>query len=208
MVAVVGALLLGVAHGIRHAFEPDHLAAVSTLVADGSPRRSAWLGAWWGIGHTASLLVVALVLTAARAEMPQGVGDALEFVVACMLVGLGVRAVVRGLTAKASTPSEHRHGGWSHTHRGPFAVGTVHGLAGSGALFALAAAGMPGEASRLAFVGLFGLGSIAGMAALSGLAGLPLARLERGRSALSVATGLVSALLGIAWVAPFVAHWL
>jgi high-affinity nickel-transport protein len=209
MLTFVGALLLGLVHGVRHAFEPDHLAAVSTLVADGTnPRRSAWLGAWWGAGHTASLLAVALVLTALRVEMPAQVGEGLEFLVACMLVALGTRAVVRGVVAMRSGAVEHRHGAVAHVHRGPFAVGTVHGLAGSGGLFALAAAMLPDVGARLAYVGVFGLGSVIGMAMLSGLAGAPLARIGQGRGWASIAAGGVATVLGVAWGAPFVLRWL
>ena len=67
---------LGSLLGMRHAFEPDHLAAVSTLVTrERGGYKAALLGAWWGLGHTLSLLVVGTVLVFLRAEMPARVPD-------------------------------------------------------------------------------------------------------------------------------------
>src|SRR5579862_3991965 len=94
--SIIASSGLGSLLGMRHALEPDHLAAVSTLVgAERSSRRAALLGLWWGLGHTLSLVVVGAVLVALRAEMPERVSDLFEFVVALMLIGLGVRAMVQ-----------------------------------------------------------------------------------------------------------------
>jgi len=81
-------------------------------------------------------------------------------------------------------------------------VGAVHGLAGSGALVALATAGLPTVSARVAFIGLFGFGSIAAMSAISGLAGWPLARVARRPAAARVlltVAGTTSIALGVAW---------
>lgn len=221
MDALAGSLL-GVLLGMRHACEPDHLAALSTLaVEEHSPRRGLVLGAFWGLGHTIALFAVAVVLTLLHAALPQRIGDAFELAVAFMLLLLGARAVVRALregregplVAHAHGPASHRHhSGGTHVHLGrwtvavrPLLVGLVHGLAGSGALTALALASMPDATARLWYVALFGLGSVAGMGLLSGLAGFPLARLGRRPAAargLALATGLFSVFLGIAWGLP------
>src|SRR5512140_3989753 len=85
---------LGSLLGMRHALEPDHLAAVSTLVTgERSSYQAAFLGACWGLGHTLALVAVGAVLVLLRAEMPPRVADFFEFGVALMLVGLGVRAI-------------------------------------------------------------------------------------------------------------------
>lgn len=219
--------LLGVALGMRHALEPDHLAAVSTLVSEErSPRAGAKLGALWGLGHTAALLAVGLILALLRARMPERAAEIFEFGVALMLVGLGSRAILRAVRDPSSGPerrhahgpSAHAHGGpadhvhlWSWTFaRRPLLVGIVHGLAGSGALTALALAEMPSAGLRALYMTMFGAGSVLGMALLSGLAGWPLARIGRSPRAgriLSFATGAVSAGLGIAWGLPFLARW-
>jgi hypothetical protein len=199
MTAILSAALLGLLLGIRHAFEPDHLAAVSTLVAE-RPRagRSFLLGGAWGLGHTLSLVLVGTALFLLKARLPPALEDGFELVVAAMLVGLGARAIWRART-------EHGH---AHPHPHPLRlarrsllVGMTHGLAGSGALTALAAAAMPGSAACLGYMALFGLGSALGMAAMTALAGrgasaLHGTRLERG---LLVATGALSLGLGLFW---------
>ena len=219
---------LGVALGMRHAIEPDHLAAVSTLVAEErSPVAGARLGALWGLGHTTALLAVGLTLALLRVELPAPLADVFEFGVAIMLFALGVRAIHRALLQSASGPAtRHAHGASTHVHVGPhehvhvfrwtlakrpLLIGIVHGLAGSGALTALVLAQLPTAAARIVYIALFGLGSVLGMAVLSGLAGWPLARMSahpRAARVLSVATGCLSAGLGIFWGSPFVAQWM
>jgi hypothetical protein len=215
---------LGSLLGMRHALEPDHLAAVSTLVTDQrNSRRAAWLGVCWGLGHTLTLMLVGAALILLRAEMPAYVSDLFELGVAVMLIGLGARAIVVAARLGPHGPVHaHAHGGHVHTHHGaaahvhigawtlarrPLLVGAVHGLAGSGALTALVLATLPTTTARLAYIVLFGIGSTAGMAALSGLLGWPLARAGSNRSVargVSFAVGLLSIALGIAWGYPLV----
>src|SRR5438045_3935181 len=106
--------------GMRHALEPDHLAAVSTLVSDErSSYKAALLGACWGIGHTFSLVCVGALLFLLRAEMPAGIADVFEFGVALMLVGLGVRAILSAARQGTSGPAHvHHHGPLVHRHAG------------------------------------------------------------------------------------------
>ena len=210
-------IALGIGLGARHALEPDHLAAVSVLAADGpGARRGLLIGALWGLGHTASLLACGLAVTAAAARIPPRLTDMFEIAVAAMLVALGARALRRGRGAGAAPHGhgrEHGHadaaGPAGHTHVAPRAlairpllVGAVHGLAGSGALVALAAAALPTAAARVAFIALFGFGSVAAMSAVSGVAGWPLARLARSPAArrfLPVVAGTMSVALGMSW---------
>jgi hypothetical protein len=219
---------LGSLLGMRHALEPDHLAAVSTLVTrERGGYKAALLGACWGIGHTCSLLSVGVVLVALRAEMPLRVADLFEFFVAIMLVGLGARALYYAARQGGAGPTHiHHHGRTVHTHAGvpahvhighwtlarrPLLVGAVHGLAGSGALTALVLTTLPSTAARITYMALFGLGSTVGMAALSGLLGWPIARMgshqavARGVSAL---VGGLSVALGLAWGYPFISRLL
>lgn len=218
--------MLGVLLGMRHALEPDHLAAVSTLVLD-HPRwsRGAILGLFWGLGHTLALVVVGVTLIGLRAAMPRGVADLFELGVAAMLIALGFRAIVKAARQGSQGPTAaHRHGGVVHRHPGtthhvhvgrltlarkPLLVGIVHGLAGSGALTALVLATLPTSTARVAYMTLFGLGSSVGMAALSGLLGWPLARLGghvRTLRAVSMVVGCWSMALGVAWGLPLVAR--
>ena len=215
---------LGSLLGMRHALEPDHLAAVTTMVSrERSSMRAALLGAWWGIGHTLALLLVGAALVIVRAELPTAISDAFELAVALMLIVLGIRSVqVAALQAPGGPRHLHRHGLIVHSHpavpahvhigswtfaKRPLLVGAVHGLAGSGALTALVLATLPTTGARLMYVLLFGIGSTLGMAALSGLLGWPLARLgahHRVARTISVAVGCVSILIGIMWGLPLV----
>jgi len=210
---------LGSLLGMRHALEPDHLAAVSTLVSrERSGIRAALLGVCWGLGHTLSLVVVGALLVTLRAEMPSAVSDLFELLVAFMLVALGFRAIVHAARQGAEGPTRvHRHGRLVHSHAGvpahvhigvwtlarrPLLIGVVHGLAGSGALTALVLATLPTTTARLAYMALFGLGSTVSMAALSGLLGWPLARFGTHHlvaRCVSLLVGCTSMVLGIMW---------
>jgi ABC-type nickel/cobalt efflux system permease component RcnA len=222
MLVTLAGLLLGLLQGVRHAFEPDHLAAVSTLVADRRTARAPLLiGAAWGVGHTLMLLVVGVAVLALRARVPAMVEELCELLVAIMLIALGARALYRAVVDGRKGPHTlHAHGGDTHAHEGaaehvhlrrwtiarrPLLVGVVHGLAGSGALTALVFAQLSSDAARVAFMLLFGVGSTVGMAVLTGLLGWPLARAMKHPRALPVllgTTGLVSLVVGIGWGAP------
>ena len=215
---------LGSLLGMRHALEPDHLAAVTTLVTgERSGYKAAFLGVCWGLGHTISLIVAGSVLVILRAEMPVRAADAFELCVALMLIGLGVRAIYLAARQGPAGPAHvHHHGHTTHVHEGapahihfgawtlarrPLLVGAVHGLAGSGALTALVLTTLPTTAARLTYMVVFGLGSTLGMAALSGLLGWPLARAGQHRGvarAVSLAVGCASTMLGLVWGYPLV----
>jgi High-affinity nickel-transport protein len=210
---------LGSLVGMRHAMEPDHLAAVSTLVSyERSPLKAAWLGVCWGLGHTLALLIAGAALVILRAEMPESMTIVFEMLVAIMLIGLGARAIVQAARQGAQGPMHvHRHGRLVHRHasvpahlhagrwtlaRRPLLIGALHGFAGSGALTALVLTTLPTPSAQLLYVALFGLGSTLGMAALSGLLGWPLARLGTYESVsrfVSIAVGCISLGIGAYW---------
>ena len=210
---------LGTLLGMRHALEPDHLAALSTLLTgERNVRRAAWLGVYWGIGHTLTLLMAGTLLVVLRADMPAMAADLLAFAVVLLLVGFGVRALYlsAGQTAVGPTHS-HSHTAapasapaltrrWTLARR-PLLVGAVHGLAGSGALTALVMATIPSMGARLIYLALFGVGSTLGMAALSGVMGWPIARVgTHGAVArgVSLTVGCISIALGIYWGYPII----
>jgi hypothetical protein len=222
VLASLTAILLGTVLGIRHAFEPDHLTAVSTLVLETrSPARGAVLGAIWGLGHSLSLVVLGSVLVVSGSMLSPAAMAAFELGVAGMLVVLGVRSLVRaGREGTGGAVRSHRHRGCEHVHRGPqahlhvgrrafavrpFVVGLVHGLAGTGAITAIVFAELPTLGMRVTYMALFGLGSVAGMAAATGAAGASLHRFAATpgrRRMVTVASGVGSIVLGIAWAIP------
>jgi len=230
-VGVLALLGLGVVFGLKHATEVDHVVAVSTIVSEHrSVFRSALVGGLWGVGHTASLLVVGVVLLVFRAAIPAPVTRWLEFGVALMIIALGVLAMVRLLRRRADVHlHEHAHDGQRHVHvhfhevtnrhgHGqahssahthavstigvkPVLVGTMHGLAGSGALTLLVLTQIESVWLGVLYLGVFGLGSIVGMLLMSALIGFPFAlssrnlsglhhRLQAAAAGLSIAFGL------------------
>lgn len=221
---------LGSLLGMRHALEPDHLAAVSTLLTDqhDAPHRNhrakaAWLGVYWGLGHMLSLLAIGAVLVVLRADMPAPAADFFELGVALMLVALGMRAILQAARQGPAGPVHlHHHGRKVHVHPGapahihvgawtlarrPLLIGAVHGLAGSGALTALVLTTLPSTAAQIGYMVLFGLGSTLGMAAMSGLLGWPLARAGGSRTlarSMSFAVGCISTALGLVWGYPLI----
>jgi hypothetical protein len=219
MSSSIAGVLIGLVVGLRHALEPDHLTAVATLATETrSVRRGAALGALWGLGHTVSLIAVAVVLIAFGEALPERLAAAFELAVSFVLVGLGVRAIVRASREGQVGPVHaHAHGGHSHVHAGPdahvhlgrwtlawrpLAVGLVHGLAGSGALTAFAFAKLATTGERLSYIVLFGLGSIAAMALASALVGMWLRTFVRQQRWLSFVAGAVSIVLGVVWSVP------
>jgi hypothetical protein len=219
MISAISACLFGLAQGVRHAFEPDHLVAVSTFVAgQRSARSSAFFALAWGLGHALMLTFACGVLIVLEQRMPESMAQTLEFAVSVVLVLLGGRAlreaVQLGKKGKAfrhrHAKSEHRHAGTpDHVHalswtlaRRPLVVGLVHGLAGSGALTALILSRVQSRSSGLTMVLLYGIGAAVGMALLGGAIGLPLSRLAHRRAAMSLlvgSSGVASIVIGIYW---------
>ncbi len=198
--APAGLLILGLIAGLRHSMEADHIAAVSTIMAASERqktlRRAPLLGAFWGLGHTASLFGAGLVVLLLAVSIPQKVSSTLEFGVGVMLVFLGVTALtgfntgkfVRGMFSRhihdhvhvhedTKVVHSHEHGHHDHRHgHKSLIVGMVHGMAGSGALMLIVLSTINSVPLGLAYIAIFGAGSIASMAAMSTLIGLPFAR--------------------------------
>jgi ABC-type nickel/cobalt efflux system permease component RcnA len=225
--SITGTVVLGFVLGLRHALDADHLAAVATILGgrDGL-RRSLLVGFSWGAGHALALGTVGGVLVALRVAVPEQVGLLFEFAVAVMLIGLGTAAVVGALRERLHA-HEHAHGAERHAHLHfhiepdggegahhhahlrpglrPFLVGSLHGLAGTGALVLLVLTTLPSVSLGLLYLGVFGAGSIAGMALMSLTLGAPLVIASRraGRlyGVLRAAAGIGSLGLGLylAW---------
>lgn len=199
MIDVLTILGFGLVFGLKHATEVDHVVAVSTIV---SQQRNVWrstlVGAMWGAGHTASLLIAGAIVLSLRIAIPEQVSKWFEFGVALMIIGLGAAALWAALFKRRDVHvHEHSHDGVSHVHihfhesetqhqatrphnhavsavgLKPVLIGAVHGLAGSGALTLLALTQIESAWMGFFFLAVFGLGSIVGMMLMSGLIGLP-----------------------------------
>ncbi len=210
--------LLGALLGVRHALEPDHLAAVSTLVTR-QQRRGALVGMAWGLGHTLGLLGLGGLLAVLQAQLPHTWGALLETWVGVMLCVLGARSLKHAWRgAGQGAVVLHVHGDHAHVHTfpkeqhihvgrhtlllQPLVVGVMHGLAGSGAMVALVMSQQPTVAHQVLYMALFGIGSVVGMGALTGVAGSLLQQVcQSGRAWTGVlaASGLLSVVTGMVW---------
>ena len=230
----VTVLLLGFALGLKHALDPDHMVAVSTIVSESkSIARSSLVGTFWGLGHTMSLLLAGIAVIAFRIRIPERMALWMEFAVALMLVILGAKALLKPLRGWNVHIHRHSHDGSSHIHlhlhrpgeegahhhrhligfgARPFFVGMVHGMAGSAALMILVLATIPSALAGLLYIAVFGLGSVGGMLIMSSLISMPFV-LTRKRfrllsEGLQVTVGLFSLSFGLflAWHYGFREH--
>jgi len=191
---------LGLAVGIQHAFEPDHLAAVSTQVLKSkitqksvkqlfkeSITKSSLLGAIWGAGHTTTLVMMGFLAYALALTIQDSIFSGLEFVVGIMLVLLGITTIFnKKIKFEHRHPHQHKDGTihfdkhahvdleHSHKHKS-YVIGLIHGLAGSGSLVVLTASTLSNIEMVLGFIAIFGVGSMIGMALIGSLMGVPIA---------------------------------
>jgi len=255
-VGPVSFLILGFFLGMRHATDADHVVAIATIVG-GQPslRRSAMIGAAWGIGHTITVMAVGAAIIVLGVVIPPRLGLSMEFAVGIMLILLGVLtltgmggAIGAAIAMRAdhdrgeSNPDlhdhvhahgdyvhvhTHGHGAHDHGHHAdrtplarldvsavgglmlyrwlrPFAVGLVHGLAGSAAIALMVLAIIPDPIWATGYLFLFGLGTIGGMMLITLAIALPFAltsaSLPRFNWHLRVTSGLVSFVFGLVLV--------
>lgn len=216
---------LGLLLGLRHAFEPDHLAAVSTLATrQGRLLDACRLGLAWALGHTASVGIVVGAIILFGLHLPDRLWPAADFLVALLLIGLGATVIVRytrgnwhlHVHSHAGGPHLHLHShatGPSHEHahlyphprgdaRRSLGFGLLHGLAGSAAILVLLVAAAPTRTAQLAYFLAFAAGTAIGMLLVSfTLAGV--VRLASGRGArwaavLHVGSAVASVAVGVA----------
>jgi hypothetical protein len=201
LLVVLGiALLLG----LRHASDPDHLAAVTTLAA-GDARAATRLGLAWGVGHGSSLFAFGVPIVLYRAYLPGVVQVGAETAVGAVIVGLALSLLVRW---HRGAFGPHAHPRRTRTRAGAFAIGLVHGTGGSAGVGVLLLAAIPHRTIAIAALGVFAVGTALSMAVLSGgfgrtLAGRPLARIAPALGVVSLAFG-VWYTLGALNLAPYV----
>lgn len=154
--ALFGVLTLGFLLGMRHATDPDHVVAVTTIVSQQrSLARAARTGLLWGVGHTGTILLVGGAIIALKLQVdgiPPRIGLALELAVAVMLIVLGLLTLAGGERRVADSTAR------------PLTVGFVHGLAGSAAVATLPQVALiPDPLWATGYLAVFGVGTIAGM---------------------------------------------
>jgi high-affinity nickel-transport protein len=224
MIALFSLVLLGFFLGMRHATDPDHVIAVSTIVTRQPTIRAALLiGSLWGVGHTLTIIAVGAAIVLFTIVIPPRLGLSMEMAVAIMLILLGMWNLtgifeqIRGLRPSDGDQSEqHRHRDdekpitWLDRRLGglriyqvlrPLAVGLVHGLAGSAAVALLVLALIKNPWWAMAYLMLFGIGTIAGMMLITAAIGAVFAyasrRFARAERYLRFASGVLSLGFGL-----------
>lgn len=193
-------LLVSLLLGLRHASDPDHLAAVTALIASEEQRdqvgKAGLLGLLWGLGHGTTLLLVGLPLVLLNQYLPEVVGRIAEVAIGCIIILLAVRLLARwrrGLyhvhVHSHDGGEVHRHvhshahdASHRHTHRAPlrtplssYGVGLVHGIGGSGGLTLLLLSTISDRVQAAGALLLFAAGTAVSMALLSTAFGLVIA---------------------------------
>jgi High-affinity nickel-transport protein len=205
-------LSLGFMLGLRHALDSDHVAAVSTVLAQRpSLKASGLIGFSWGIGHTLILLLVGLIVLWFRVPVPELLAQTAEGAVGVMLVVLGGLLGMK-LVQERWHVHQHDHDGSKHVHLHshavvvdhghahwwresvrPLCIGMAHGLAGSAALLLLVVSSARTVTEGLVYIAVFGCGSILGMMLIGLVLSLPVVwSLQLGRPVFLAIQGLAS----------------
>jgi ABC-type nickel/cobalt efflux system permease component RcnA len=200
----IAVVILGFLLGLKHATDADHVVAVGTIVSEyGNAFRSLWVGVSWGLGHTAPLLIlgiIILLLKSAVMDFYERVAHYFEFGVAAMLIFLGLQ-VYWNLRRRQLHVHQHAHDGDSHMHihgthssqEDPsiekphslfnpgrpffrlksFLIGFMHGMAGSAAVMLVLLPTIDTFTTGLVYLILFGVGTVFSMALITILLSVP-----------------------------------
>jgi High-affinity nickel-transport protein len=148
---VLAAILLG----LRHATDPDHLAAVTTLVTgerNRAARAAGELGLLWGCGHAVTLFAFGLPILLLEQYLPERIQQGAETVIALVIVYLAVRLILRWRSGFLK-PHPHAHK-QARSPLGAFAIGLVHGMGGSAGVGVLIVASVDSTALSVASLAL------------------------------------------------------
>ena len=214
-------VVVSIALGLRHASDPDHLAAVTTLIASGkerAARKAGALGFTWGLGHATSLFAFGLPIVLYRAYLPEAVQRLAETAVGFLIVGLAVWLLVRWRRGVFHAHA-HLHGDDAHAHAHPhalahthppktrsplgaYAIGVVHGMGGSAGVGVLLLSAIPSHALAVASLALFAFCTALSMGLLSTGWGLTLgsAPARRSFARLAPVIAVVSLAFGVWYV--------
>jgi ABC-type nickel/cobalt efflux system permease component RcnA len=201
--SLLSILLLGFLLGIKHAIEPDHVIAVSTIASESKDlKRSIFAGVYWGIGHTATLFIVGMFLIVAKNTITDTVALSLEFIVGIMLVSLGLNSIIVFMRHRHHHQDSHHtstHKKKNRTHFKSFFIGLIHGLAGSAAMVLLTMSTVSTAWQGALYILIFGCGTVVGMLSFSTVIGIPFV-LTSGKQLnryLNNLAGIISILFGI-----------
>ena len=174
--------LVAVLLGLRHATDPDHLAAITALApSENAPGRAAGLGVAWGTGHALTLAIFGLPVVLFNALLPTPVQQGAETAVGVMIAGLAVWLLLRwrrGEFALHVHPAAHG----ARSRRQAFLVGLVHGIGGSAGVGILLVATIDSHVYAVIALGLLAVFTAVSMTVLTTVFGTVVARLRLGRA--------------------------
>lgn len=186
-------LILAISIGFVHAFDADHLVAVSSIV---TVRNNFWHsikdGIFWGLGHTSILLVVGMIFILGRFMLHEANFRYFEGVVGLMLISLGLWRLFQINKNK----DNHLHNP-DGSHRLAYSIGAIHGLAGSGAVLLTVLSELKGSFDGLLYLLIFGVGSIIGMMVAAGIFSIPFSLKVTNKKWLTMSLSVLSSLLCI-----------
>lgn len=193
-------LLLASLVGFTHAFEADHLVAVSSIV---TRRNNTFLavkdGIFWGLGHTSTILLVGCIFILGSYHLNLANFKYLEGGVGIMLIFLGLKRLSGIKKAEILHHAAHQKGK-SHEHKLAYSVGLMHGLAGSGTLILSVLTTIKSSLNGMAYLLIFGIGSVAGMMLAAGIFSIPfsekLLKNQTFRIVLTMLSSLLCIILG------------
>ncbi len=199
--AFVVVALVAILLGLRHATDPDHLTAVTTLIAgDGGHdhRRARSLGFVWGLGHATSLFAFGVPIVLAKSYLPAAVQEGAETAVGIVIIVLAIRLLIRCRQGAFREGPGHVHG----RGRSPlqaYGIGLVHGMGGSAGVGVLLLAAIPDHAEAIVALALFAFFTAVSMAIASSTFGYALTRgpVLRRFAALAPALGALSLAFGL-----------
>lgn len=224
--ALWAVLMISLMLGLRHASDPDHLAAVTTLVASEERKRirkAAFMGFSWGLGHGTTLVLIGLPLVLLGRYLPERLQQAAEVAIGAIIVFLAIRLLLKWRRGDYHA-HEHAHaGGEAHRHlhahehdathhhahasslRTPlsaYGVGLVHGVGGSGGLTLLLLSTIPDPSEAAIALLIFAAGTAVSMALLSTAFGYAIATgpVERNFDRVAPVLGVLAAVFGV-WYA-------
>ena len=189
-------LLVASTIGFSHAFETDHLVAVSNIV---TRRNNVMLalkdGIFWGLGHTSTILLVGSIFILGKFAFNENGFRYFEAFVGFMLIVLGLYRLLKIFKNPPDESLTNHDSPQTHDHKLAYGVGLIHGLAGSGALILTILTTIKGSLNGILYLIIFGLGSVAGMMLAAGFFSVPFSQKLMNNSTIRIILTIFSSIL-------------
>jgi len=181
---------------------PDHLAAVTPIAIE-SKSKSWFIGLFWGLGHTAGVLLIGLLFLLFREVIPiENISGYSEQIVGIVLVAIGVWALLK---IRNGVKKKSHNNSFKKNILAAFSVGLIHGLAGVSHLIGiLPTLALPSTIDSVLYLSGFGIGTIATMIVFSWILGTIAQNFSEKKKAsffrnLRIFGGLIAIIVGLFW---------